>query len=34
MDRHMARALETQKLANAMLTWTSQLKVAHRITRR
>jgi len=27
MDRHMARALETQKLANAMLTWTSQLKV-------
>jgi hydrogenase large subunit len=27
MDRHMARALETQKLANAMLSWTSQLKV-------
>lgn len=27
MDRHMARALETQKVANAMLTWTSQLTV-------
>lgn len=27
MDRHMARALETQKIANAMLSWTSQLTV-------
>jgi len=27
MDRHMARALETQKVANAMLTWTSQVTV-------
>ena len=27
MDRHMARALETQKVANAMLGWLSQLKV-------
>jgi hydrogenase large subunit len=27
MDRHMARALETQKVANAMLSWTSQLGV-------
>jgi hydrogenase large subunit len=27
MDRHMARALETQKVANAMITWLSQLSV-------
>ena len=27
MDRHVARAQETQKVANAMLSWTSQLGV-------
>jgi hydrogenase large subunit len=27
MDRHMARALETQKIANAMIGWLSQLTV-------
>jgi hydrogenase large subunit len=27
MDRHMARALETQKIADAMLTWLDQLAV-------
>jgi len=27
MDRHMARALETQKLANAMIDWLSQIAV-------
>jgi hydrogenase large subunit len=27
MDRHMARALETQKVANAMLGWLSQLSI-------